>query len=728
MFPLKKIFPDLVLWIRFPAFTGWCALSCGIAAGKWLVSPTMVPSILYNITGLAAMVFLGGIALVSSSKLLRTVCFAVAGLCLYSYGIAHQHQEFHQWKKTLPDQKKCLLSGRVVSASFRINGRYSFIVNSDSLFSFQGPGALKNKSIMCFSFKEPPAYGSIVLFGRFSPPRPKLNPGSFDAYLYYMSNNLWGSFYSDSIVRGLPDRSFPSRAAGFARTTVKTSLLKISNEEYRGILQAAFLNDKSDLTTTMKNLFFKAGIYHLLALSGFNIAILAGALMAFLFLFPIHKGWKIVLLLATVWLYLLFIGFIPSLFRAVVMATVVSAAYLVQRKSYLLNSLGVAGIVWLCLSPLSLFTPSYQLSFAATFGLITLSPIFLDLVKLPSTKGLLRKILSALFSIAAVSLASFVATLPVLLYHFNQFYVYGLFANLFSVTLMSLAMWSALAGFILQIIAPFLATPCMQCAELLIFLMVKGAGLVEYIPWTALQVSLPYLELYALFALFVLGFIIIHKDFYAQYFKISIPAFFACACMCLLFHHFHTTGEIVSFRARDTHLIGLKWPNNHAWIIGSGPETASSSTYQRIILPWMLRNGPSRLETIIFPTYPENAVHFLEPLLRIGHGSQVLCCDSRCFKDDDFMAFAKGYKTPVSLLKKEILVPAPKCTCSTFLSKKDTAHAHINFRIRIFNTVIVLPDPLQQPDDSLGAQIITIYKSKMPRFKRALTDMHPLFP
>ncbi len=221
------------------------------------------------------MVILVGLIFVCSSKLLRTVCFFALGLCLYTYGLADQRQEFNQWRTTLSAHKKCLLSGHIVSAPCLLNGKYSFVLNSDSLYSFHGPGVLKNKSIACFSYTEPPSYGSIVLSGRFTPPQPAQNPGGFDAYLYYLSNNLWGTFYGDSIIQGRPSGSFLSKAAGFARTTVKTSLLKIANEEYRGILQAAFLNDQSDLTFNMKKLFFQAGIYHLLALSGFNIAILS---------------------------------------------------------------------------------------------------------------------------------------------------------------------------------------------------------------------------------------------------------------------------------------------------------------------------------------------------------------------------------------------------------------------------------------------------------------------
>lgn len=192
---IKNISPDLSLWINLPAFTGWCALSCGIAAGHRFASPAAVPSILYNKTGLVTMVMLGGLIFVCSSKLLRTVCFFALGLCLYTYGLADQRQEFNQWRTTLSAHKKCLLSGHIVSAPCLLNGKYSFILNSDSLYSFHGPGVLKNKSIACFSYTEPPSYGSIVLSGRFTPPQPAQNPGA-STRIFIICQTICGALFT----------------------------------------------------------------------------------------------------------------------------------------------------------------------------------------------------------------------------------------------------------------------------------------------------------------------------------------------------------------------------------------------------------------------------------------------------------------------------------------------------------------------------------------------------
>jgi hypothetical protein len=251
---------------------------------------------------------------------------------------------------------------------------------------------------------------------------------------------------------------------------------------------------------------------------------------------------------------------------------------------------------------------------------------------------------------------------------------------------------------------------------------------VRFVPWTALQISFPYLELYGLFALFVLGFILIKKDFYRRYLIISVPVFLACGVIIFFYHHSRSNAQIVFFQAKNTHLTGVRWPNNHVWLIGHGPETALFSTYQRIILPWLHQSGPCKLETVIFPNYPENAVHFLEPLLSDEHVGAIKCCDSNFVKDEDFMSFLNEYKTPVGFFKnKDILVPTSQCTCRVFSSNAGTGHARVSFRIRIFNTVIFLPDSSLQTSDSLGASIVNINKFKMPRFERAVSNMHPVY-
>jgi len=585
------------------------------------------------------------------------------------------------------------------------------MLRTDSVFVPSSNGAFKDKNILCYSSEEPPAYGSVRLTGKFWAPRKRENPGGFDEYLYFMSNNIWGAVYVDKIDSAHAIGSLQSRMALRVRSTVKQALASIHNEEYRGILQAAFLNDQSDLSTNTKKLFYEAGIYHLLALSGFNIAILASALFAFLFLFPLRHEVKILITLMAVWLYLVFIGFIPSLFRAVVMATIVGISFLAQRKSYLLNSLGIAGITWLVFSPMSIFTPSYQLSFAATFGIITITPILLDSIRLPPMNKYLKAVLYGVFSVASVSTASFIVTLPDLIYYFKQLYLFGLFANIFSVTLMSIAMWISLVGFLFQMIIPGIAAIFMHFAEFSVHLMILGAGLVKFVPWLTMHFSLPYYEPYILFAIVVLGGILIKKDYRKRFYACALVIGAALSLIIVYFHEYNHESQVVFLKMKKSRLAAVQWPDQKAWLIGCGPESPSGSIYQKIILPWMDQRMRCKLNTVVLPRYTQNAVHFLEPLMTQNRGLTIACCDSMYCRDEDFQQFVKNNNGSIVYLKNgEKVAAAPKCSCTVILKQDSDKKTNAAFILRIAKSTIFIRDSeVPAPDDQdRGATIITL--------------------
>jgi ComEC/Rec2-related protein len=691
---LKILFPFLVQWSRYPAFVGWCALSLGITTPFLLFRFSHVSCTFYLTLTIIATLFLIFVSLAFPSRLLRFLCFFSLGCCIEFLSTYEQSAVFNRYRRIASPNEKCLLCGTVISIPIIQKGKYTFIVKADSITTAQGAGAFFHKKIMCFSEKEPPPYGAVQIKGVFRSPRPREIPGiGFDEYLYCMSNNLWGTFYGDFITLCKPSPSCLSRLAVIVRSAVKTSLANFRNEEYRGIMIASFLNEKSDLSENMKTLFFNAGIYHLLALSGFNIAVLAGLIYAILFLFPLKKEFKILLALAFIWLYLLFIGFIPSLFRAVIMTTLVGVSFIFQKKNFMLNTLGIAGIAWLTMSPMSIFTPSYQLSFAATFGLITLSPALLAYCKLPSMNGALRFFIRSLYSIASVSLASFIATAPVLIYHFNQLYLFGLFANLFAVTLMAMAMWVACVGIIAQVVIPPLSAFCMHAAETLVHIMIQCAGLVKYTPWSMVHISLPYPEIYLLFFFCMLGFLLIKKEFRLKYIAAAFPAGIALSLLCIGMHMASRETRVTFLNIKNSRLAAIKWPDNRAWIIATGPETPPSSAYQQVLASWKSQFTGCSIEKVILPGWKRDAVHFLEPIFINEKNADVICCDSLYARDEDFNAFVRSFKRRIIYKQPDDSIAAwNRCACKVISRKDGKNKGMLAFIARFDNSVVFIPE------------------------------------
>jgi ComEC/Rec2-related protein len=712
---INTLVPEARHWLHLPAFIGWIALSTGIVFGYYFRT-FGYPIAALNAHAITYITIILLIVAVFSKSVLRYVCLLVAGYLLIIGSLYEQDTVYNRYNSFLATAKMCTVTGTIVSAPIPCNGYYRFMVKADSVYSDNVPGALYNKNIRCSTPDTPIATGNITLCGRFKIPQPPLNPGVFDEYLYSMANNIWGTLYADTCLNVRVHKTMWSKAATQVRNTVTGACRYMHNDDYRAIMVASVINDKSDISDDMNQLFYQAGIYHLIALSGFNIALIAGTLFILFFFVPIRREWKILLSLTIIWLYLLFIGFIPSLFRAVIMATVAGLAFLVQKKNSMLNTLGLAGIVWLIISPLSLFTPSFQLSFAATFGLITLTPIILEFLPVPQRFPIFKKVCIGLWAMLSIAIASFITTTPILIYHFKQFYLFGLFSNLFAVTLMSFSMWAAFAGFLFFGWCTPLSYICMQVAEYIMHIMILGAGLVRYVPWTIMHISIPYREVYALFSLFITGSILISKKLRIRYCLWGIPIVALTMAGCIFLHEISCKASVVIFQTKRDNLCAIRWPNNRIYIIGTGYETSRFSSYGRIVAPWLNSLGIfAHNGSIILPTYQENAVHFLEPLLENNGINEVVCCDEAYKDDDDFNEFVRSYHAGLRFLKPgDTLIPAPACACSVVTvinSANNTQRTAL--RLRIFKENFCLPpdSATMHSAHTTGAQVIGITPS-----------------
>jgi len=714
-------------WAHLPAFIGWIALSTGIivAYSYQTFGYSFAALNTHYIT--IAIIFLLAIAVFTKS-VLRWLCLFIAGYLLVMGTLCEQNTVYTTFNNRLASAKECTVTGTIVGPATPSNGYYRFIVCADSVCSNKTAGALYHKNIRCSTTNPPPLSGNITLSGHFKIPLMPQNPGVFNEYLYCMANNIWGTLYADSCLNVTPHESVWTKASAKVRSIVMNACRYMQNDDYRAIMVASVINDKSDISVDMNRLFYQAGIYHLIALSGFNIALLAGTLFILFFFIPIRREWKILLSLAIIWLYLLFIGFIPSLFRAVIMATVAGVAFLVQRKNSMLNTLGLAGIVWLAISPLSLFTPSYQLSFAATFGLITLTPVILRYLPIPKKYPLLKKLCTAICAMLSVSIASFITSAPILIYHFKQFYIFGLFSNLFAVTLMSFSMWAAFAGFLFYGWCTPLSFVSMRIAEYIMHIMILGAGLVQYVPWTIMHVAMPYWEVYALYTLFVIGLILVNHNNRLRYCLWVLPFIVLVSTGCICLNAMTHRAEYAVFKTKRDNLCAVRWPNNHLYIVGTGYETTRFSSYERILQPWLNEQSMGKhAGSIILPDYQENAVHFLEPLLENNVVSTVVCCDEAYKDDDDFNEFVRSYHAQLRFLQPgDTLIPAPFCACSVVTivnSINNTQRTAL--RLRIFKQVFCLPpDSSAMHNDTTGAQVTAITQSGT---HVTLYPKHPLY-
>jgi competence protein ComEC len=217
--------------------------------------------------------------------------------------------------------------------------------------------------------------------------------------------------------------------------------------ERRAVLEGVLLGDDGGLSDNLKRAFRRSGLYHLLAVSGQNVVLLAGGVLAVCASFGIARAWAHLGALGAIGAYVLAVGPQPSVIRAAVAGAAVSVAWLLGRLKDAWHVLLLAAIVLLAWNPYTLFDAGFQLSFAAVVAIFVLGrPLTRELEGYPMP-GLLRPIL-------AISAACSLVTAPLLWLQFGRIPIFGIAANALVEPVVPLLLGLAFAAAAVDPVAP----------------------------------------------------------------------------------------------------------------------------------------------------------------------------------------------------------------------------------------------------------------------------------
>jgi competence protein ComEC len=266
------------------------------------------------------------------------------------------------------------------------------------------------------------------------------------------------------------------------------------------IATAILIGDRAGLDPDLEARLQAAGTYHVIAISGGNIAVLTVAMLGLARLgrVPPRAGCLLVsvLLLAHAEL----VGGGPSVMRATAMAVGYLVLRSVDQSAWSLNALAAAVAALLVISPLAIVDPGFLLSAGATAAIILLAGRLSALVP----GGGLRHVAAG---IAGASLASEIVLLPVSALFFNRVTLAGLVLNLGAVPLMAVVQIAAsltVAGDAASGSSALPAVPGMVAAVAARGLVVTS-HVVEWWPWLALRVPAPHWVVTALYLVAVVA-------------------------------------------------------------------------------------------------------------------------------------------------------------------------------------------------------------------------------
>lgn len=202
-------------------------------------------------------------------------------------------------------------------------------------------------------------------------------------------------------------------------------------EENGNICYSILFGDRATVPTYELNGFRQSGVMHLFAVSGLHVGLLVAVVVWLLSRFGV--GGKVQFFSVSVFLlaYCILCSFTPSVVRASIMSVCLLLSKLFERKYDPLNALSLAGIILLSLSPSMFFSVGFQLSFAAVFGIISLSKIF-NLVKFKSA------FMQEFWNTTKLSLSAQIGVAPILLNYFGTLTTWTFVANLFLIPIFTL--------------------------------------------------------------------------------------------------------------------------------------------------------------------------------------------------------------------------------------------------------------------------------------------------
>jgi len=504
-----------------------------------------------------------------------------------------------------------VVGGVVKSRPSHSEGRTSFILDAEYLFGETNTKPVSGKVMVYVAEGEcTVARGDRIRFScRLIKPRILGLPGEFDYPRYLRFNSVVATAnisHASGIVLergGAADtvlRKFDDIAADLS------SFIRLHEKDSgaASVLIALLLGDQKQIPKDLNNAYSRAGVNHILSISGFHVGIIAYGMTMFLLFLATRSTFlacnfnlrRLVLLfsLPVMVAYLLVTGAAPATARSVIMLGAILFALFLERETDGINSLLLAASVLLILNPPTLFDVSFQLSFLALWGIVLIIP---HLSTWATRFG--QRQVQQIIIFATASVAASLFTLVPVLYVFNQASLNGVLSNFIIVPILGYG--AVLLGFV--------GLLCSYVSTTVALLFLVPAGWLTRLSNTVVSyfASLPVIHCHVVTALdmglFLLGICA------ATFLSTRRQKLFACSLILVVFSAWHLSAaskndgrlHVTMLSVGQGESILLHLPGGENWLIdGGGYLHENGKDFgERTVTPALLKSGVRKLDGII---------------------------------------------------------------------------------------------------------------------------------
>ncbi|MBU0485252.1 MAG: DNA internalization-related competence protein ComEC/Rec2 [Proteobacteria bacterium] len=463
-----------------------------------------------------------------------------------------------------------------------------------------------------------------------SQPNTYSTPGTFDYRSFLAARSIWVTGWLRSPSQIIKIKQPPSSWSMEEKLTYRPERLRQQISRFledaglptgtTALYKALLLGIRTQVPPSLLEDFKTAGCFHLLAISGMHMGLLALLITAVLnyilkkssWLLLRFPAWKIAALFSIIPLtiYALIAGFQPPVIRSLLMSIALILAIVLDRQHSLNNNIAIAALVILIFDPAILFGASFQLSFGAVIAISAAAPYISGIFTSESTNkpGKLATFHKWLVSSIIISIAALLGTMPLLLLHFNRISLLSPISTLLAAPL--LCFWALPLGLTACLLIPFAPT----LAKTLIHIGSWGLQVTQWLisflsdlPFSSLWFSTPSMQEIILYYIMIFGFFLRKK------YRLAMPL----ALIALIILAIIPIIEKIDKNLSDTALVSyldigqgsstlLELPQNYTILIdGGGAGSRHFNVGESIIGPYLWGKNITRLDQLVI-THPHS--------------------------------------------------------------------------------------------------------------------------
>lgn len=486
----------------------------------------------------------------------------------------------------------------------------------------------------------------LSLRGSLSVPAGSRNDGEFDYRKYLFNKGIFKMFrvngYSNIRILSYGHLDFLMQEIIYPAKTYSIECIeKQSSGDELQFLKGLVTGDRSDISEEVRQAFMDAGVSHLIAVSGLNVAYLVLSLTLICSIFRMKTSITLAIIILFLIFYCMLTGNTASIIRASLMGGLILISSRIQRRPQFYNILGISACIILIFDSRQLFDAGFILSFTATISMVwiyeKIDKQFISKINVTGSEisKLKKNFLIAFFT----TLAAQIGTLPVTAIYFGKISIISLAVNVVAVPLANLSLAIGFMQIALSIFSETLASLTAETNNILLSLQLHIIKYSADLPGSSFYVK--EIDLIQMTAIYIC---IIAVAASASLREFILRSILSVVLITLLLTGAFSDIQMLEISALDVgqgDCIVIQTPDDKCIVVDCGNSINGFDSGEKTLAPFLRRKGISTVDLLILTH--NHADH-------IGGGKYIT--DNFDIRQIIYSAKGKGEKLAAELLAK----------------------------------------------------------------------------